>query len=302
MFLTAFSDSETTNHLPDVVTGWRTDWLHFLRHDAPKILVILVITLVLLRLINLVTNRVMALSRRDELSGKLRSQQLRTLASIGRSVGTFLVIFLAIIEVLPLFNINIGPLLASAGVAGLAIGFGAQTLVKDVITGFFILVENQFDIGDTVKIAGVSGSVEDMRLRSTVLRDANGTLHIVPNSQITIVSNLTRDWNQINLHVAVDYAENSDLVIGMLKSVAAEMRQDREFADDLVSDIEVPGIDRVSGREVDYLITAKVRPGKQYRVSRALRLRIKDCLDKNNIRAGAPAMIYAGDLRAETKS
>src|SRR5437879_10175509 len=100
-------------------------------------------------------------------------------------------------QALPIFGINMGPLLASAGIAGLAIGFGAQTLVKDVINGFFILAENQFEVGETVRVAGVQGAVEEITMRRTILRDVDGTLHVVPNSKIEIVSNMTRDWSQV---------------------------------------------------------------------------------------------------------
>src|SRR4029079_10436579 len=108
-------------------------------------------------------------------------------------------------------------------IAGLVVGFGAQTLVKDFINGFFVLVENQYDIGDTVKIAGVQGVVETMTLRRTVLRDADGTVHTVPSSQITIVSNLTRDWTQLAMKISVNYKADSDTVIKLLKEVATEV-------------------------------------------------------------------------------
>src|SRR5205807_2766232 len=143
--------------------------------------------------------------------GAMRTQQVRTITGVIRSVGVFLIVFFAGMSVLnDAFSINIAPLLASAGIAGLAIGFGAQTLVKDVINGFFILVENQFEVGDTIKAAGVQGTVEEITMRRTTLRDGDGTLHIVPNSVIQIVSNMTRDWSQVTLHVAADYTENSD--------------------------------------------------------------------------------------------
>src|SRR5438309_7352042 len=290
--------SYLSNHIErvsDVALAWRDKWMLFLRDGAPKLVLILVAAIIFLRLINIVSSRLAALSRREGLPGRVRAQQLRTLASIIKSGGRFAIFFIAIMELLPLFDINIGPLLASAGVAGLAIGFGAQTLVKDMITGFFILFESQFDIGDTVKVGGVQGVVEDMKLRSTILRDANGTVHIVPNSQIAIVSNLTRDWNLLTVQVAVDYAEDSDKVIDVLKQAASELRADPAYADMIKSDLEVPGIDRVNGREVDYLVTAKVSPGAQFAVSRELRRRIKDCLIKNNIKAGAPNTIYVGD-------
>jgi small conductance mechanosensitive channel len=195
-------------------------------------------------------------------------------------------------------HINIGPLLASAGVAGLAIGFGAQTLVHDVLTGFFILMENQYDLGDTVRLGGVKGTVELMTLRRTVLRDADGTVHTIPNSQITIVSNLTRDWTQVALHVAVAYSEPTDKVISVLKEAATEVRSDPAFEDAIVADPEVPGIERVGAGEVDYLVTVKTRPADQFRVSRELRRRIKACFEKNNIQAAAPGQLYVVDRSA----
>ncbi len=292
-------ESSIPYHLIDVESGWRSDWLHFLRSSAPKLIAIVIITIILLRVINIISARLATFSKRERPQQQgVRMQQLRTLASVIKSVGTFVVVFIAILQVLPLFNFNIEPLLASAGVAGLAIGFGAQTLVKDVITGFFILFENQFDIGDTVKIAGVSGVVEDIKLRSTVLRESNGTVHTVPNSQITIVSNLTRDWSGVVLHISVDYNENSDRVVELLKQAGEDLRHDPSYRDDLVAEVEVPGIERVKGREVDYLVTAKVRPGRQYAVSRELRRRIKDILLRNDIKAGSPAMVFVGDLPA----
>ena len=132
------------------------------------------------------------------------------------------ILFLAAMQILPLLGINMGPLLASAGIVGLAIGFGAQTLVRDFINGFLILVENQYDIGDTVQIAGVQGAVEAMTLRRTVLRDDSGALHTVPSSEIKVVSNLTRDWTQVPIHVSVAYGADSDRVIQLLNEVGEE--------------------------------------------------------------------------------
>ena len=171
------------------------------------------------------------------------------------SVGLVVIFFVAGMQILPLLGINIGPLLASAGIAGLAIGFGAQTLVRDFINGFFILIESQFDIGDVVKLGSVQGTVEKLTLRRTVLRDADGTLHTVPNSQITVVSNLTRDWTQLALHISVGYNENSDRVVALLKEVADEVRHNPELANSIVADPIVPGIEKVSAEEVDYLIS-----------------------------------------------
>jgi len=138
--------------------NWREDSLAFLRHDVPKILLVIIVAIILIKLLQIVTHRLTKFSTSKEFRG-LRAQQLRTLSGIITSVGTFIIVFIAVMQVLPIVGINMGPLLASAGIAGLAIGFGAQTLVHDVINGFFILLENQYDIGDVVRIAGVKGSV-----------------------------------------------------------------------------------------------------------------------------------------------
>jgi moderate conductance mechanosensitive channel len=287
-----------SQNLSSVLERWRTDGLEFLRVDVPKLLVIVVLAFVLIRLMKIVINRLLAFSRHE--SGA-RAQQLRTAAGVIGSVGTFVIIFLALMQILPVLGVNMGPLLASAGVAGLAIGFGAQTLVHDVINGFFILLENQYAVGDVVRVAGVKGTVEAMTMRNTTLRDDDGTLHIVPNSEIKIVSNLTRDWAQVALHVSVAYNEDSDKVVKLLNDVAQEVRNDRGFSDDIVADPQVPGIERVASGEVDYLMLVKTRPGRQYAVTRELRRRIKECFQKNNIQAGNPARVYVLEGAPGTK-
>jgi small conductance mechanosensitive channel len=276
----------------DVGQRWRADGLEFVRRDVPKIVVVLVIAFVLTRLLHVVTRRLTTFSRRQELAPGIRSQQLRTLASVINGIGLFVILFVTAMQILPVLGINMGPLLASAGVAGLAIGFGAQTLVHDVINGFFILLENQYDIGDTVRISNVAGTVEQMTLRRTVLRDADGTLHTIPNSQITLVSNLTRDWTLTSIHVAVSYLEDTDRVIALLKEVGADLRQDPDFAPVLMADPQVPGIERVAAGEVDYLMLIKTKPGAQYAVTRELRRRIKACFEKNHIQPSGPAPLY----------
>lgn len=281
-------------NLPALLHDWREDTMNFVRHDVPKIVLIVVGAYVLTRMLRGFARRSAELHIR-KLPPGIRVQQVRTVASVLTSVGVFVIFFVAALMVLSTFNLNLGPMLASAGIAGLAIGFGAQTLVHDFINGFFILFENQYDIGDTVRVAGVKGTVERMSLRNTVLRDDDGTLHMVPNSAIQIVSNLTRDWSQLSLKVTVAYSEPSDTVVKLLKQVGADVRNDPAFADEIVSDIDVPGIDRVGNGEAEYLILVKTRPNKQYAVSRELRRRIKECFEKNNIQAAGPGRIYVMD-------
>jgi small-conductance mechanosensitive channel len=281
-------------NLPDFFRGWREDAMLFLRHDAPKIVLVVLVSFLLVRLLRAITGRVAALQARRLPSG-VRTQQVRTLASVITGVGIFVILFWALLQTLPLLGFELGPLLASAGVAGLAIGFGAQTLVKDVINGFFILLENQYDIGDKIRVSGVQGVVEEMSLRRTVLRDDDGTVHTIPNSEIKIVSNATRDWSQAMLRVTVAYSEPSDRIVSLLHQVGDELRHDPAFAGDIVGDVQVPGIDRVGNGEAEYLMLVKTRPNSQYGVSRELRRRIKDCFEKNNVKAGAQGRMYVVD-------
>jgi moderate conductance mechanosensitive channel len=275
-----------------VLSEWHQDLAERLRHDLPRIAVILLVAIILTRLLGLFTRKLQDFSRREALPSGIRATQLRTLASIAQSVGTFVILFFVLLQILLIFNIDIKPFLASAGIVGLAIGLGAQTLVKDVLNGFFIIIDNIYDLGDVVKIAGVQGTVEQMSLRMTVLRDDTGAVHSVPNSEIKIVSNMTRDWAQVALHVSVDYGESSDRVIQLLKEVGGDLQEDPEYKNDIVGEAEVPGIERVSGSEVDYLLVVKCRPGRQHAVRRELRRRIKASLEKNGVKAGAPNRMY----------
>jgi moderate conductance mechanosensitive channel len=171
---------------------WHGDLASWMRQNLGKLLGGLLIALVLVWLLKVFTRRLARLSQHERLPQGVRAQQLKTLATVIEGFGIFFIVFLTLMQALPLFGIDMKPLLASAGVAGVAIGFGAQTLVRDVVNGFFILVENQYEVGDVVKIAGVAGTVEEMTLRRTVLRDADGSVHVVPNSQVGVATNLKR--------------------------------------------------------------------------------------------------------------
>ncbi len=151
----------------EMLNSWGDDTFDFVRHQVPRIVGVFILAFILTRLLKLVSRRLTKFSKSQGLPSAVRAQQLRTLSGVIYSVGLFIIVFVAALQILPLLGINMGPLLASAGIAGVAIGFGAQTLVKDFINGFFILVENQYDIGDVIRIAGVQGTVEMMTLRRT---------------------------------------------------------------------------------------------------------------------------------------
>lgn len=280
------------NKLDQMVAHWRTNGAQWAEYALPRLLVILVVAFIFLTLLRAITKRLVEFSKASHVRTGLRAQQLRTLASVILSVGTVLIYFLAAMQALPLFGVDVKPILASAGIAGLAIGFGAQTLVKDVINGFFILLENQYDLGDTVRLAGVTGTVEVMSLRRTVLRDMNGAVHVIPNSEVKVVANMTRDWGQLAIPVTVDYRENSERVIKLLNEVAKGLYADPVFHDQLVSAPEVLGIDRMSGQEVDYLVIVKALPNQQWGASREFRRRVKDTFERNGIRTPDPQRMF----------
>lgn len=290
----------SVTNLADLLRDWREDGMQFVRHDAPKIVLILGGAFLLIRILRIIARKSADLQVRKLHAGRV--QQVKTVSSVLTSIGVFVISFVAFLMVLSELGLNLGPMLASAGIAGLAIGFGAQALVHDFINGFFILFENQYDIGDVVRIAGVKGTVEHMSLRTTILRDEDGTVHTVPNSSIQIVSNTTRDWSQLALRVTVAYSEPSDKIVGLLKQVGEDLRHDETFASDIVSDIEVPGIDRVGNGEAEYLVLIKTRPTRQYPVSREMRRRIKEVFEKNNVQAAGPGRIYVMDQGAPKAS
>jgi small conductance mechanosensitive channel len=202
-------------------------------------------------------------------------QRTRTLVSLLRSVGRVIIFVVLLFMLMSAVGLDLGPLLAGAGVVGLAISFGAQSLVKDVISGLFILIENQFGVGDVVRIEGVSGAVERMTLRVVALRDVHGVVHIVPNGQITKVSNLTRTWARVVLDVNVAYKVDTDHAIEVMRDVGHELWEDEEWKALLVDAPEVPGIESFDSGSVTIRMTAKTLPLKQWDVARELRRRLK---------------------------
>ncbi|HEU4883489.1 MAG TPA: mechanosensitive ion channel family protein [Longimicrobium sp.] len=225
-----------------------------------------------------------------------QEQRTRTLISLLRSVGVVLIVVLFIFMTLGALGVQLGPLLAGAGVLGLAVSFGAQSLVKDVISGLFMLFENQFGVGDVIRIEGVSGAVEKMTLRVVVLRDVHGVVHIVPNGEIKKVSNLTRSWSRAVLDVGVAYKEDPDHVMAVLREVGAELYEDEKWRPLLVEPVEVPGIENLADSAVTIRVMAKTLPLKQWDVARELRRRIKIRFDRDGIEIPYPHQtVYWGE-------
>ncbi len=264
---------------------WHTDFIAFARDKLPKILVVLIVIFVLQRIVLFFVHRLR--KRADENVGNFhRAAQLRTIASIVRATSYGLLGFIAFLQILNIFAIPYQPILASAGIIGVGIGLGAQSIFKDMINGIFILIEDQFNVGEVVALAGLKGTVEDLSLRSTRVRDADGTLYVIPNSQIATVSNLSRDYAIASLPVSVDASAGPDKVMEVLSTLATQVRNDPAFKDIVISDPTILGVDKIDGRAITYPINIRVRANQRDPVLRELRRRIIYAFEKEGIPLG----------------
>ncbi len=252
----------------------------------PKLLFILLFAFVLERAVNFFVERLRKLADRQVIRDSSRAAQLRTVASILRATSVGIIAFIVLLNVLSIFNINLTPLLASAGVVGVGIGLGAQSLFKDMLNGIFILIENQFNVGEVVKIASLTGTVENLTLRATTLRDGDGTVYTIPNSQVATVANFSRDYAVASLNISVDANADPDHVLRVLRIVALEIRNDPALKSIMLADPDIPGIDRITGREVIYPVNFRVRPNQKDAILRAMRRRVIETFEKEGIPLG----------------
>jgi small-conductance mechanosensitive channel len=235
------------------------------------------------RVIKLTARRIeMSVDDGDDSITTLREQRGRTISQLLRSVGR---VFIVTIAVLLTFNvfINIAPILAGAGILGLAVSFGSQSLVRDIISGFFILLENQFAIGDVVETAGKSGVVERMTMRVVVLRDLDGTMHIIPNGEMKVVSNKTRGWSRAVVDIAVPYSEDVDRALGVVRDEAAQFSTDPVWGLQLDGPVEVLGVESMNDSSVVIRTLLKTQPGSQWNVAREFRRRLINRFSRETI-------------------
>ena len=236
------------------------------------------------------------LSRLDETGEGSRAVRMRTLLPMVEKALLVAIVVIAAMIVLSEIGLDIGPLLAGAGVLGLAVGFGAQTLVKDVITGVFIIVEDSMAIGDFVTVAGRSGVVEDLSVRSVTLRDYSGSKHTIPFSSIGDVENLTKDYSYAVLDYGVGYGENVDAVIAVIRETGDGLRADPDFRDRILEELEVAGLQELGDSAVVIRSRFKCRPGFQWGVRREMNRRIKAAFDANGIEIPFPhTTVYFGE-------
>jgi moderate conductance mechanosensitive channel len=275
--------------------NWVDSAQDFLVNDLKHLIAILVFAWIAIWLVKLITDRMRRAAEKHPNVGLARTSQIRTLASVLRATGFGIVGFFTVVSVLrELFDLNLGPLLASAGVAGVAIGLAAQTIVKDMINGMLVLVEDQYNVGDWVTLAGVTGTVESMSLRKTSVRGGDGTLYLIPNSQVTTVANQNRDFSVTTLNISVDFSADPDKVIALLKKVSSEVRQEPAYKDTFLSDPQVLGVDQIKGSEVIYPISVKTLARKQFDALREMQKRIRIALEDNDMLPGSPFRVIGG--------
>jgi small conductance mechanosensitive channel len=266
--------------------GWKLDLTNFVQEGIPKLVFAFLLAFIFQTVVTFFIKRLN--KRADSLVGNAqRAGQLRTMAAILRATSYFIVGFYLLTQILAALGVSLGPFIASAGVIGLGISFGAQSIFKDMLTGIFILIENQYSVGDTIKIAGLTGVVEDLSLRVTKLRDGDGTVYIVPNSQITTVSNLSRDFAVGTLNISVDAREDPDRVMKVLTDLAIQVRKDEAFKDIVIADPNILGVDKISGYEVVYPINVRVMVNQRDGVMRELRRRVLLAFNKEKIAFGS---------------
>jgi len=258
------------------------------------IALVLILTLIALKAAKILSKRLLDFIVRQKEDPEFQ-KRTQTLASIIRYVLVITVLLVGTMMVLKEFGIEIGPLLAAAGIVGLAVGFGAQSLVKDVISGFFILLEDQIRVGDVVQIAGKGGLVEKINLKTTILRDLAGNVHYVPNGHIDVVTNMTKDYSRYVFDIGVAYRENVDEVIGVIKEVDEDLRNDPDYKDDILEPIEILGLDQFAGSAVIIKARTTTVPIKQWRVGREFNRRLKKKFDERNIEIPFPHVtLYMG--------
>jgi small conductance mechanosensitive channel len=274
-----------------VLDEWANDTQEFVRNRLPHLLIVAAIAFILSRLLRLVTRRMTHVAEQHA-AGPGRIAQVKTVSQVIRATGLTVIGVITGLQFLDAVGINLGPLLASAGIAGVAIGLAAQNIVKDVLNGILILVEDQFNVGDTVRIAGLAGTVEAMTLRKTTVRDADGTLYVVPNSQITTVANLSVGYSVATVNVSVDFSANPDQVQRLLTAIATDIRNSDEFRQLFVADPQILGVDAIKGSELIFPVVFKTLATKQYGPIREFRRRVRLALEEHHLLPGNPYRVF----------
>jgi small conductance mechanosensitive channel len=259
-----------------------------------KIVLIVVFTLILIKVIKVMSNRLSSLflKKKDDDESEKRA---KTLTSVIQNFLIILVIVVAAITIIGQLGVEIAPLLATAGIAGVAIGFAGQSLIKDIINGFFLLLWDQIRVGDVVKISDKGGLVEMINLKMTVLRDLDGGVHYIPNGSIDIVTNKTKDYSRYVFEIGIAYREDVDEVIDIIRELDNELRKDPDFKGDILEPLEIFGLDNFADSAIIIKARTTTKPRQQWRIGREFNRRLKKKFDEEDIEIPFPhTTLYMG--------
>lgn len=271
----------------------------WLQTHGIKIVVIVIVGfvayIIIRRVVPRLIKRTMLMRMKDQPEASVVKRS-KTISHVITNTAGALIGVLVLFTILGQVGINIGPALASLGIVGLAISFGAQSLIKDLINGLFILLEDQYGIGDVVKVSGIAGMVEEVNLRRTVVRDLDGVVHFIPNSEISIASNLTKEFSRVNMNISVGYGEDLDRVMKITNLVCKRMAEEAVWKEKIIKAPQVLRVDALGESGIEIKILGDTRPSMQWEVMGELRKRIKKEFDREGIEIPWPHMkVYFGN-------
>jgi small-conductance mechanosensitive channel len=278
--------------------SWATVVKWLVDHGIPILIIVVVgavLWIALNKLLPPIVRRAIARTK-DKESKEGMEKRTNTLVSIFKGIGRVFIVLVVIMMILPELGIDIVPLVAGLGIAGFALGFGAQYLIRDLIAGIFIILENQYRVGDVVRVADIGGLVEEITLRKTVLRDLDGIVHHVPNGEIRAASNFTRRFARVNLNISVAYDTDLDHAISVINRVGQELAEDEKWRKVIKSPPQVLRVDNLGDSGIDIKILGDVKPIEQWAVMGELRLRLKKAFDAEGIEIPWPhTKVYFGN-------
>ncbi len=279
--------------------GWVSSYAERGVDALLKLLAIILIAYLLQRALRILTRRIVREADAPTRAAQQHEQQTRTLADLAYSTGSAIILIGAFLSALPLFGVNVTPFAAVAGLASVAIGFGAQHLVRDIINGFFIVLEDQYVVGDVIRTGAISGKVEHLTLRRTVLRDAEGGLCFIPNGEIRTLTNLSRDWSQVFVDVALSADDAVDHALNALEGVCNEFRADPNWGAALVDGPRVLGVESLSAGDSTVRLQIRTHPTRQHDTARELRRRIRARFERESVGMGSIHRITVSGMPEE---
>lgn len=277
----------TIQNIQDLITPW------LLTHGL-RVLVIIIIAYIAHRFGGVIIEksvRKAIVADPNEKDKKAEEKREDTLIKVATGTFSITIWLAAVLMIISEFGIEIGPIIAAAGVAGIAIGFGGQYLIRDIISGLFIILENQYRLGDIIQVSGVSGAVEHINLRRTTLRGLDGEVHYIPNGEIKVATNMTRDFSRINLNIGVSYDASITKVKKIINEVGTEMKETKAWKNKLLAKPKFIRVNEFADSAVIVRISAETLPAEQWDVAGELRKRLKSAFDKEGIEIPYPQRV-----------